>query len=81
MDGGVSKPNGIRRIMRHYRLDPERAADRKRVIFWDDTPSNITAVQAALPEARAVLVPRFSGDGANGGCGLTDADIAAGFAR
>jgi hypothetical protein len=79
MDGGVSKPNGIRRIMRHYGLDPARAADRKRVIFWDDTPSNITAVAAELPEARAVLVARF-GEGADGGCGLTDADIAAGWA-
>lgn len=81
MDGGLSKPNGIRRIMRHYGLDPSRAADRARVIFWDDTPSNISAVALELPEARGVLVPRFTSNGADGGCGLTDADIAAGWAR
>lgn len=81
MDGGLSKPNGIRRVMRHYGLDPSKAADRARVIFWDDTPSNISAVDAELPEARTVLVPRFTSNGADGGCGLTQRDIDAGFAR
>ncbi|HWA71851.1 MAG TPA: hypothetical protein VG937_05950 [Polyangiaceae bacterium] len=80
MDGTLSKPNGIRRVMRHYGLDPSRASDRARVIFWDDTPSNISAVAAELPEARRVLVPRFTNNGADGGCGLTERDIQAGWA-
>lgn len=81
MDGGLSKPNGIRRVMRHYGLDPSSAVDRARVIFWDDTPSNVTAVENEMPEARAVLVPRFSNRGEDGGCGIRREDIELGWAE
>jgi len=80
MDGGVSKPVGIQRVMRHYGMDPSLAADRARVIFWDDEPGNVQAVERELPEARAVLVPRFGSHGSHGGCGIRREDIAAGWA-
>ena len=75
MDGTLSKPDGIRRIMVHYGLDPGRATDRARVIFWDDTQENIDAVRTELPEARAVLVPRHGLTGAEGGCGIAQAQV------
>jgi hypothetical protein len=81
MDGNVSKSNGIRRIMRHYGMDPSLAKDRERVIFWDDTPSNITAVEHEMPEARSVLVPRFTDHGGDGGCGIRQEDIVRGWAE
>ncbi len=80
MDGAVSKPDGIRRIMRHYGLDPRSPSDRARVIFWDDTTSNITDVNRQMPEVRAVKVPSFTGNGVDGGCGMTKAEIEQGFA-
>jgi hypothetical protein len=80
MDAGLSKPDGIRRVMRHYGLDPSLASDRMRVIFWDDTRANIDDVRAQMPEARAILVPSFTGAGVDGGCGITQAEIAAGWA-
>lgn len=80
MDGSVSKPNGIRRVMRHYGMDPSLAADRARVVFWDDTPSNVTAVEREMPEVRGVLVPRFSNRGEDGGCGMRREDIELGWA-
>jgi hypothetical protein len=79
MDGWLSKPDGIGRAMRHYGLDPELQRDRARVIFWDDTPENIDDVRSAMPEARAILVPRFSADPNEGGCGITEKEIAAGW--
>jgi hypothetical protein len=79
MDGGVSKPEGIRRIMRHYGLDTESPKDRARVIFWDDTPDNIVRVNDELPEVHAIEVPRFTSSGADGGCGLTKKDIKKGW--
>jgi hypothetical protein len=66
--------------MRHYGLDPELAADRARVIFWDDEPGNVNAVRSELPEARAILVPRFGSHGSEGGCGIRHEDIVAGWA-
>lgn len=80
MDGSLGKPDGIRRVMRHYGLDPDLAEDRARVIFWDDTKANITDVEAAMPEVRSVLVPSFTGNGVDGGCGMTQAEIDAGWA-
>jgi hypothetical protein len=80
MDGALSKPDGIRRVMRHYGLDPNLPTDRARVIFWDDTPSNISDVQTAMPEVRAITVPRFSDNADDGGCGITQQEIAAGWA-
>jgi hypothetical protein len=81
MDGAVGKASGIRRVMRHYGLDPALAADRARVTFWDDTPSNVTAVQNEMPEARAVLVPRFTHRGEDGGCGIRREDIERGWSE
>lgn len=80
MDGGLSKPDGIRRIMRHFGLDPNLPLDRARVIFWDDTASNISDVEAQIPEARSILVPSFTGAGVDGGCGITQTEIDAGWA-
>lgn len=80
MDGALGKPEGIRRVMRHYGLDPNLAEDRARVIFWDDTAHNIADVRAQIPEARAILVPSFTGAGVDGGCGITQAEIDAGWA-
>jgi hypothetical protein len=79
MDGALSKPDGIRRVLRHYGLRPELATDRARVIFWDDTSSNIDAVRREMPEVKAILVGSFTGAGVDGGCGLTEADIEAGW--
>lgn len=81
MDGSLSKPEGIRRVMRHFGLDPTLASDRARVIFWDDTPENINDVRVQLPEVRAVLVPRFTNSGVDGGCGITRREIDAGWAE
>lgn len=80
MDGALGKPEGIRRIMRHFGLDPSAPEDRARVIFWDDTATNIADVKAQMPETRAVLVPSNTGSGVDGGCGITRADIDAGWA-
>ena len=80
MDGALGKPEGIRRIMRHYGLNPRLAEDRARVIFWDDTAANVTDVEMQLPEVRAVLVPSFTGAGVDGGCGITQREIEAGWA-
>jgi hypothetical protein len=49
MDGAVAKPAGIARVMRFYRMDPASPADRRRVLFWDDTPANIDDVRRAMP--------------------------------
>jgi hypothetical protein len=80
MDGTVSKPEGIRRIMRHYGLDPASAKDQARVIFWDDTPDNIVRTSVELPAVHGIEVPRFTSSGFDGGCGLTTADIDRGWA-
>ena len=81
MDGGVGKPEGIARVMRHYGLDPTRADDRAAVLFWDDEPANIAAVRAAMPEVTAIEVTRNGATGEAGGCGITEADIARGWAQ
>lgn len=81
MDGSVSKSQGIGRIMRHYGMDPTKSADQARVIFWDDTPENITDVNTNLPKVRAIVVPRFGTGGADGGCGITKAEIDEGWKR
>jgi hypothetical protein len=78
MDGSLGKPEGIRRVMRHYGLDPDSPAHRARVIFWDDTPSNVDQVRAELPEVTTVDVPRNE-SGAEGGCGLLPAEIDEGW--
>lgn len=75
MDGSVAKPVSVSRVMRHFGLDPASPADRARVLFWDDTPSNIDMVHATLPEVTAVLVPRNGTTGQEGGCGITQAEI------
>ena len=75
MNPNLSKPAGLRRVMAHYGLDADEPADRQRVIFWDDTPHNITEVQDELPETKAVLVPRHGDSGSDGGCGITEVEI------
>jgi hypothetical protein len=80
MDGVLGKPEGIRRVMRYYGLDPNLPEERARVIFWDDMSDNVADVKAQMPEVRAVHVPNFTGIGADGGCGITQADIDTGWA-
>ncbi|MCP4602654.1 MAG: hypothetical protein GY847_19420 [Proteobacteria bacterium] len=81
MNPTLSKPNAIRRIMLHYKMDPKSDKDRARVIFWDDSPSNINAVKRDLKETKAVLVPRNKHKGGDGGCGITRADIDEGWGK
>jgi hypothetical protein len=72
------KPNLIGSIMAHYGLDKTSPEDQARVIFWDDSPANITDVNGALPEVHTITVARH-GSGEAGGCGLTAEDIEAGW--
>ncbi len=81
MEGGLPKPEGIARVMRAFGLDPAAAADRARVLFWDDEPANIAAVTATMPEVTTVLVPRNGATGEAGGCGITQREIDAGWDR
>ena len=78
MNPEISKSDGIRKVMAHYGMDPGNAEHRSRVIFWDDSPSNIEDVNNNLPETRAVKVSRF-GEGDAGGCGITQVDIDKGW--
>ena len=57
---------------------PGNSEHRARVIFWDDSPSNIKDVNNYLPEIRTVNVPGF-GNGDAGGCGITQANIEKGW--
>ena len=66
--------------MRHYGLNPQSATDRASVIFWDDSTANINDVRSQIPEARAILVPSNTGNGNDGGCGITQKEIDAGWA-
>jgi hypothetical protein len=66
--------------MRHFGFNEKLAADRARVIFWDDSVANIRDVRAQLPEVHAVLVPSFTGNGVDGGCGITAKEIEVGWA-
>lgn len=81
MEGGLPKPEGIARVMRAFGLDPASAADRARVIFWDDEPGNVDAVVATMPEVTAVLVPRNGATGEAGGCGISPREIDLGWER
>ena len=75
----LSKPQAIERIMRHYAMSPERPEDRARVIFWDDSKTNIEAVSAAMPEVVSIHVPRNGRSGSDGGCGITRVQIEQAF--
>ncbi|SMF43345.1 hypothetical protein [Pseudobacteriovorax antillogorgiicola] len=79
MNPGISKPEGIRRIMRHYGLNPYDPADQARVIFWDDSWTNINAVRQELPSVQDIKVPRNQSSGNDGGCGITDREISQGW--
>lgn len=80
MAPGAHKAALVASIMTHYGMDPGSAADRARVIFWDDTPSNLDDVGAVMPEVVRVPVPRNGGSGDDGGCGITATAIDAGWA-
>ncbi len=77
MAPALSKPRAIKRIMVHYGMIPDRAEDRARVIFWDDSGTNINAVEQEMPEVRTVRVPRNQKHGNDGGCGITKPQIKA----
>jgi len=78
MNPDISKSEAIRKIMTHYGMDPVNSEHRARVVFWDDSPSNIKDVNNYLPEIRAINVPGF-GNGDAGGCGITQANIEKGW--
>ena len=78
MDPNTSKPEGIQKIMRHYGLNPDSANDRARVIFWDDSRTNISAV-AQMGDVNEIFVPRRLEAGDDGGCGITTEQIEAGW--
>ena len=79
MNPSLSKPDGIARIMRHYGMTPDSPEHRVRVIFFDDSPSNVAAVREAMPGARVIPIPRNGDKGGEGGCGITAAEIEAAF--
>jgi hypothetical protein len=80
MDGNLGKPDSVARVMRHYGLDPASPTDRTHVIFWDDSPTNVARMAEAMPEVHTIQVPRLGAHGADGGCGITQAEIDAGWA-
>jgi len=71
----ISKPAAIDRIMTYYGMDPDDPEDRSRVIFWDDSSTNIDAVRRDMPEVKAIPVPRNGTSGNSGGCGITLEEI------
>jgi hypothetical protein len=75
----LSKPKAIERIMRHFGMRPEQTSDRARVIFWDDSKTNIEDVKNTMPKVRVIRVPRNGKSGNDGGCGITRAEIEAAF--
>ncbi len=77
MNPNMDKSEGVRKVMRHYGMDADSPADRARVIFWDDSPGNITNLNTNMPEVRAILVPRAGAD--EGGCGITRQKIIEGW--
>jgi hypothetical protein len=79
MNSSIDKPEGVRRVMTHYGLDPNSPTDRARVIFWDDSPTNVNAMISQMPEARTILVPRVQETGEDGGCGVTPQNIEDGW--
>jgi hypothetical protein len=81
MNGAFSKPQLISKVMAHYKLDPSKASDRAKVIFWDDLPDNITKTNADMPEVHTVHVhENIDGQPNSGGCGILDSDVTAGWA-
>lgn len=71
MNPAITKAEGIRRIMRHYHMDPYNRAHQARVLFWDDSHTNIGIVGAELPGVHAIHVARNHRTGESGGCGIT----------
>ncbi|MGL1903930.1 MAG: hypothetical protein OCC49_17465 [Fibrobacterales bacterium] len=69
----------IAHTMRLIGMDPDNIAHRARVIFWDDSGHNIDLANN-WGGIRAILVDRLgSGNGADGGCGVTLDDIEEGW--
>ncbi|PCK09313.1 MAG: hypothetical protein COA42_04725 [Alteromonadaceae bacterium] len=79
MSPGTFKPDMIASIMRHYGMNPGSAEDRANVIFWDDSTGNIGDVRGAMSEVNSILIPRNNVSGDNGGCGIRQSDINAGW--
>ncbi|MGL1934225.1 MAG: hypothetical protein OCD01_04370 [Fibrobacterales bacterium] len=82
MDHNSYKPDVNDKIMRAYGMDPENVEDRKRVIFWDDSESNIKHITTS-GEVHPVYIPRLNGgtDPDAGGCGITDVLIEEGWQK
>ncbi|MGL1937245.1 MAG: T9SS type A sorting domain-containing protein [Fibrobacterales bacterium] len=69
----------IAHTMRLIGMDPDNIEHRARVIFWDDSGHNIDLAND-WGGIRAVAVDRLgSGNGADGGCGVTLEDIEEGW--
>ena len=81
MNGALSKPQLIARVMGHYGLDPRSATDRGKVIFWDDLPDNVAKMKSDMPEVHTVHVhENRDGQPNSGGCGILETDVQAGWA-
>ncbi len=70
-DSQANKVENIKKSMLFVGLDPEKSEDKARVIFWDDSQTNIDNV-TAWGDVRVIKVDRLgSQNGFDGGCGLT----------
>ncbi len=75
---GSDKAEVIKKIMRHYGLNPELQDERERVIFWDDSTSNLSDV-SRLSGVSNIHIPRNQSSGESGGCGIDIPHIEAGW--
>ncbi len=78
-DSQANKVENIKKSMRFIGLDPEKAEDKARVLFWDDSQTNVDNV-TAWGDVRVIKVARLGEqNGYDGGCGLTTDNIEEGW--
>ncbi len=77
---GESKIKLIGKVMAHYGLSPTSAADRSRVLYWDDDPKHREDVGTNLPNVTTGAVTSTDPARAGAGCGIQVADISAAWA-
>ena len=77
---GESKIGLIGKVMAHYGLSPTSAADRSRVLYWDDDPKHREDVATNLPNVTTGAVASTNPAMAGAGCGIQVADITAAWA-
>lgn len=74
-----NKVQHISRIMKHYGLNPSVMEDRKQVIFWDDSSTNINDINSGLNGVHAIPVARLENEPEVSGCGINQAAIDRGW--